>query len=169
MFKPTVGNPKYQGGDLSSATALLETESWHCFVAGCWCPRCGRDRPFHCFCTPQKSSSSESKYAKSKITLNHLGYILCRLFPPPVLVICFFSSKISDWVKNGKMPQILRYHIVACSALFYDDLTPDKNVTTLHGEQLKFTISQVAKCMVSLPLLFLEERENIELSMVGGK
>ncbi|XP_015278042.1 PREDICTED: stabilin-2 [Gekko japonicus] len=50
--------------------------------------------------------------------------------------------KISDWVKNGMMPQILRNHIVACSALLYDDLTADKNVTTLQGEQLKITISQ---------------------------
>nr|XP_056702547.1 stabilin-2 [Euleptes europaea] len=52
------------------------------------------------------------------------------------------QSKTYDWVKNGVMPQILRYHIVACRALLYYDLTTDKNVTTLQGEQLKITFSQ---------------------------
>ncbi|XP_048356379.1 stabilin-2 isoform X2 [Sphaerodactylus townsendi] len=49
---------------------------------------------------------------------------------------------IYDWITKGVFPQILRYHIVACSALLYNDLTTDKNVTTLHGEQLKITFSQ---------------------------
>ncbi|XP_077195862.1 stabilin-2 [Paroedura picta] len=52
------------------------------------------------------------------------------------------QSKTNEWVKTGVMPQILRNHIVACSALLYDDLTADKNLTTLKGEQLKITISQ---------------------------
>uniref|UniRef100_A0A670YTZ1 Stabilin 2 n=1 Tax=Pseudonaja textilis TaxID=8673 RepID=A0A670YTZ1_PSETE len=40
------------------------------------------------------------------------------------------------------MPQILRYHIVSCIGLLYNDLTSDKTVITLQGEPLKITFAQ---------------------------
>ncbi|XP_062989466.1 stabilin-2 isoform X2 [Elgaria multicarinata webbii] len=50
--------------------------------------------------------------------------------------------KLKDWISRGVMPQILRYHIVACTGLLYNDMTTEKTVTTLQGDQLKFTFSQ---------------------------
>ncbi|KAL7982331.1 hypothetical protein Chor_009929 [Crotalus horridus] len=50
--------------------------------------------------------------------------------------------QITDWVSKGVMPQILRYHIVSCTGLLYNDLTSDKTVTTLQGEPLKITFAQ---------------------------
>ncbi|XP_060632874.2 stabilin-2 isoform X1 [Anolis sagrei] len=49
---------------------------------------------------------------------------------------------VNDWVSKGAMPQILRNHVVSCAGLLYNDLTSDKTVTTLHGDQLKITFSQ---------------------------
>ncbi|KAH0616983.1 hypothetical protein JD844_028519 [Phrynosoma platyrhinos] len=50
--------------------------------------------------------------------------------------------KVNDWFSKGVMPQILRYHIVSCAGLLYNDLTSDKTVTTLQGDQLKITFTQ---------------------------
>ncbi|XP_042323043.1 stabilin-2 isoform X2 [Sceloporus undulatus] len=50
--------------------------------------------------------------------------------------------KVNDWFSKGVMPQILRYHVVSCAGLLFNDLTSDKTVTTLQGEQLKITFSQ---------------------------
>ncbi|XP_033017703.1 stabilin-2 [Lacerta agilis] len=50
--------------------------------------------------------------------------------------------KVHDWNLKGWMPQVLRYHIVGCAGLLYSDMTSDKTVTTLHGDQLKITFSQ---------------------------
>ncbi|XP_020660055.3 stabilin-2 [Pogona vitticeps] len=50
--------------------------------------------------------------------------------------------KVNDWFSKGIMPQILRYHMVSCTGLLYNDLTSDKTVTTLHGEQLTITFAQ---------------------------
>lgn len=47
-----------------------------------------------------------------------------------------------DWITKGMMPQILRYHIVSCTGLLYNDLMTDKTVTTLQGDQIKITFSQ---------------------------
>ncbi|CAI5786179.1 stabilin-2 isoform X1 [Podarcis lilfordi] len=52
------------------------------------------------------------------------------------------TPKVQDWSLKGWMPQILRYHIVGCTALLSSDMTSDKTVTTLHGDQLKITFSQ---------------------------
>ncbi|XP_058045702.1 stabilin-2 [Ahaetulla prasina] len=50
--------------------------------------------------------------------------------------------QLSNWVSRGVLPQILRYHIVSCTGLLYNDLTSDKTVITLHGEPLKITFAQ---------------------------
>uniref|UniRef100_A0A803TJK6 Stabilin 2 n=1 Tax=Anolis carolinensis TaxID=28377 RepID=A0A803TJK6_ANOCA len=50
--------------------------------------------------------------------------------------------KVNDWISKGAMPQILRNHVVSCAGLLYNDLTSDKTVTTLQGDQLKITFSQ---------------------------
>ncbi|KAG8138247.1 hypothetical protein E2320_004156 [Naja naja] len=50
--------------------------------------------------------------------------------------------QITNWVSKGVMPQILRYHIVSCAGLLYNDLTSDKTVITLQGEPLKITFAQ---------------------------
>uniref|UniRef100_A0A803TMD2 Stabilin 2 n=1 Tax=Anolis carolinensis TaxID=28377 RepID=A0A803TMD2_ANOCA len=49
---------------------------------------------------------------------------------------------VNDWISKGAMPQILRNHVVSCAGLLYNDLTSDKTVTTLQGDQLKITFSQ---------------------------
>ncbi|XP_063164794.1 stabilin-2 [Candoia aspera] len=50
--------------------------------------------------------------------------------------------KVGDWVSKGVMPQILRYHIISCTGLLYNDLTSDKTVITLQGDPLKTTFAQ---------------------------
>ncbi|KAF7240662.1 Stabilin-2 [Varanus komodoensis] len=52
--------------------------------------------------------------------------------------------KVKDWVSRGVMAQILRYHVVACTGLLYNDMisNTEKSATTLQGDQLKFTFSQ---------------------------
>ncbi|KAJ6658971.1 hypothetical protein lerEdw1_019608 [Lerista edwardsae] len=46
------------------------------------------------------------------------------------------------WITKGMMPQILRYHMVSCTGLLSSDLTSDKTVTTVQGDQIKITFSQ---------------------------
>ncbi|XP_066489358.1 stabilin-2 [Tiliqua scincoides] len=48
----------------------------------------------------------------------------------------------ADWITKGVMPQVLRYHIVSCTGLLYNDLTSDKTVTTIQGDQIKITFAQ---------------------------
>ncbi|XP_053114317.1 stabilin-2 isoform X2 [Hemicordylus capensis] len=52
------------------------------------------------------------------------------------------ESKMNSWYAKGVLPQILRYHVVSCTGLLYNDLILGKTVTTLQGEQLKITFSQ---------------------------
>ncbi|XP_073179767.1 stabilin-2 [Lepidochelys kempii] len=52
------------------------------------------------------------------------------------------EPKIKDWIVNGVMPQILRYHMVGCAGLLYNDLTTITNVTSLQGDPIQVTFSQ---------------------------
>ncbi|EMP23972.1 Stabilin-2 [Chelonia mydas] len=52
------------------------------------------------------------------------------------------EPKIKDWILNGVMPQILRYHMVGCAGLLYNDLTTITNVTSLQGDPIQVTFSQ---------------------------
>ncbi|XP_038612836.1 stabilin-2 [Tachyglossus aculeatus] len=54
----------------------------------------------------------------------------------------FEESQIKDWTAKGIMPQILRYHMVACNRLLFDDLKSAPNITSLQGEMLKITFTQ---------------------------
>uniref|UniRef100_A0A8C9SNB1 Stabilin 2 n=1 Tax=Scleropages formosus TaxID=113540 RepID=A0A8C9SNB1_SCLFO len=56
-----------------------------------------------------------------------------------------FSLKVlkKEWRVQGVMPHILRNHIVACRTLHHEELKTPRNVTTLHGETLSITYSQV--------------------------
>ncbi|XP_019370885.1 PREDICTED: stabilin-2 isoform X2 [Gavialis gangeticus] len=46
------------------------------------------------------------------------------------------------WITSGVMPQILRYHMVACARLLYNDLTTTANVTSLQGDPIQVNYSQ---------------------------
>ncbi|XP_070612374.1 stabilin-2 isoform X2 [Erythrolamprus reginae] len=50
--------------------------------------------------------------------------------------------QFTNWASKGVLPQILRYHIVSCTGLLYNDMTSDKTVITLQGEPLKITFAQ---------------------------
>uniref|UniRef100_A0A8D0G4I7 Stabilin 2 n=1 Tax=Sphenodon punctatus TaxID=8508 RepID=A0A8D0G4I7_SPHPU len=52
------------------------------------------------------------------------------------------EPKTKAWTANGVMPQILRYHMVGCAGLLYNDLTSLTNVTTLQGNPIRITVSQ---------------------------
>uniref|UniRef100_A0A674K483 Stabilin 2 n=1 Tax=Terrapene triunguis TaxID=2587831 RepID=A0A674K483_9SAUR len=52
------------------------------------------------------------------------------------------EPKIKEWIVNGVMPQILRYHVVGCAGLLYNDLTTITNVTSLQGDPIQVTFSQ---------------------------
>uniref|UniRef100_A0A8C6W213 Stabilin-2 n=1 Tax=Nannospalax galili TaxID=1026970 RepID=A0A8C6W213_NANGA len=50
--------------------------------------------------------------------------------------------RIKDWDQQGLMPQVLRYHMVACQQLLLENLKLIPNVTTLQGEPLTISVSQ---------------------------
>ncbi|XP_040137746.2 stabilin-2 [Ictidomys tridecemlineatus] len=52
------------------------------------------------------------------------------------------EPRIQDWDKQGLMPQILRYHVVACQQLLLENLKSTPNATSLQGEQIVISISQ---------------------------
>ncbi|XP_048463436.1 stabilin-2-like isoform X1 [Rhincodon typus] len=49
------------------------------------------------------------------------------------------EAKIPDWTANGQMAQILRYHIVACNQVLYNQLISKKSLITVHGETIQFS------------------------------
>uniref|UniRef100_UPI00398F750A stabilin-2-like n=1 Tax=Pristiophorus japonicus TaxID=55135 RepID=UPI00398F750A len=49
------------------------------------------------------------------------------------------KAQISNWTSNGQMSQILRYHIVACNQVLYNQLINMKTLTTVQGETIKFS------------------------------
>ena len=66
--------------------------------------------------------------------------------------------QIKDWDKGGLMPQILRYHVIACHQLLLENLKLTPNATSLQGESLVISVSQVGeatsgRCSFSLGLL----------------
>uniref|UniRef100_A0A8C5P065 Stabilin 2 n=1 Tax=Jaculus jaculus TaxID=51337 RepID=A0A8C5P065_JACJA len=49
---------------------------------------------------------------------------------------------IKDWDQQGLMPQVLRYHMVACQQLLLENLKLTPNATTLQGEPIAISVSQ---------------------------
>ncbi|XP_036923699.1 stabilin-2 isoform X1 [Sturnira hondurensis] len=52
--------------------------------------------------------------------------------------------RIKDWDKQGLMPQVLRYHVVACHQLLLENLKWIPNATSLQGESIAISVSQDA-------------------------
>lgn len=51
--------------------------------------------------------------------------------------------QIKDWDKKGLMPQVLRYHVIACHQLLLENLKSTPNATSLQGESIVISVSQV--------------------------
>lgn len=67
--------------------------------------------------------------------------------------------QIKDWDTKGLMPQVLRYHVIACHQLLLENLKSTPNATSLQGESIVISVSQVkeatsGRCPFSLGLLF---------------
>lgn len=56
-----------------------------------------------------------------------------------------FPLQVKDWIAKGVMAQVLRYHMVGCANLLYKDLTAITNVTSLHGDLIHISYSQVTQ------------------------
>ncbi|XP_012590675.1 PREDICTED: stabilin-2 [Condylura cristata] len=52
------------------------------------------------------------------------------------------EPQVKDWDKQGLMPQILRYHVIACHQLLLENLKLTSNATSLQGDPLTFSLSQ---------------------------
>uniref|UniRef100_G1LIS4 Stabilin-2 n=1 Tax=Ailuropoda melanoleuca TaxID=9646 RepID=G1LIS4_AILME len=52
------------------------------------------------------------------------------------------EPQIKDWDKKGFMPQVLRYHVIACHQLLLENLKLIPNATTLQGEKIFISVSQ---------------------------
>ncbi|XP_051028895.1 stabilin-2 [Acomys russatus] len=52
------------------------------------------------------------------------------------------EPKIAEWAQQGLMPQVLRYHVVACQQLLLESLKVTRNATTLQGEPISISVSQ---------------------------
>uniref|UniRef100_A0A672US94 Stabilin 2 n=1 Tax=Strigops habroptila TaxID=2489341 RepID=A0A672US94_STRHB len=52
------------------------------------------------------------------------------------------DPRVKDWIAKGVMAQVLRYHMVGCASLLYNDLTRITNITSLHGDPIHITYSQ---------------------------
>ncbi|XP_076967946.1 stabilin-2 isoform X2 [Tamandua tetradactyla] len=50
--------------------------------------------------------------------------------------------ELKDWDRQGVMPQVLRYHVVACHQLLLENLKLTPNVTSLQGESIVISVSQ---------------------------
>lgn len=63
--------------------------------------------------------------------------------------------QIKDWDKKGFMPQVLRYHVIACHQLLLENLKLIPNATSLQGEKIFISVSQVREAThhVALSLL----------------
>ncbi|GAB0176919.1 stabilin-2 [Grus japonensis] len=51
-------------------------------------------------------------------------------------------NQVKYWIAKGVMPQVLRYHMVGCASLLYNDLTAITNVTSLQGDPIHIGYSQ---------------------------
>ncbi|XP_010629641.1 stabilin-2 isoform X2 [Fukomys damarensis] len=52
------------------------------------------------------------------------------------------EPQIKHWPSQGLMPQVLRYHVVACHQLLLENLKLTPNVTSLQGEPIVISTSQ---------------------------
>ncbi|XP_035875396.1 stabilin-2 [Phyllostomus discolor] len=52
------------------------------------------------------------------------------------------DPRIAYWDKQGLMPQVLRYHVVACHQLLLENLKLIPNATSLQGESIVISVSQ---------------------------
>ncbi|XP_023383218.1 LOW QUALITY PROTEIN: stabilin-2 [Pteropus vampyrus] len=52
------------------------------------------------------------------------------------------EPRIKDWDKQGLMPQVLRYHVIACHQLLLENLKSTPNATSLQGESIVISVSQ---------------------------
>ncbi|XP_005374632.1 PREDICTED: stabilin-2 isoform X2 [Chinchilla lanigera] len=52
------------------------------------------------------------------------------------------EPQIKDWDRQGLMPQVLRYHVVACHQLLLENMKLTPNVTSLQGEPIVISVSQ---------------------------
>ncbi|KAM5173513.1 stabilin-2 [Callospermophilus lateralis] len=52
------------------------------------------------------------------------------------------EPRIKDWDQQGLMPQILRYHVIACQQLLLENLKLTPNATSLQGEQVVISVAQ---------------------------
>ncbi|XP_048212984.1 stabilin-2 isoform X1 [Perognathus longimembris pacificus] len=52
------------------------------------------------------------------------------------------EHRLKDWDQQGVIPQILRYHVVACQQLLLENLKSISHVTSLQGEPLIISVSQ---------------------------
>ncbi|NXV43294.1 STAB2 protein, partial [Uria aalge] len=52
------------------------------------------------------------------------------------------DPRVKNWIARGLMAQVLRYHMVGCASLMYNDLTTINNVTSLHGDPIHISYSQ---------------------------
>ncbi|XP_013802934.1 stabilin-2 isoform X1 [Apteryx mantelli] len=52
------------------------------------------------------------------------------------------DPRVKDWLARGTMAQILRYHMVGCASLLYNDLTTIASITSLHGDPIQISYSQ---------------------------
>lgn len=65
----------------------------------------------------------------------------CSAAPQPL----HSPLQVKDWVAKGVMAQVLRHHMVGCANLLYKDLTAITNITSLHGDLIHISYSQVIK------------------------
>ncbi|XP_072341068.1 stabilin-2-like [Scyliorhinus torazame] len=49
------------------------------------------------------------------------------------------QAQISNWTEKGQMTQVLRYHIVACNQVLYNQLITMNSLTTVQGETIQFS------------------------------
>ncbi|XP_035113318.3 stabilin-2 [Callithrix jacchus] len=52
------------------------------------------------------------------------------------------EARVTDWDKQGVMPQVLRYHVIACHQLLLENLKLISNATSLQGEPVFISVSQ---------------------------
>uniref|UniRef100_A0A8C5XB62 Stabilin-2 n=1 Tax=Microcebus murinus TaxID=30608 RepID=A0A8C5XB62_MICMU len=50
--------------------------------------------------------------------------------------------RIKDWDRQGLIPQVLRYHVIACQQLLLENLKTTPNATSLQGEPIVISVSQ---------------------------
>ncbi|XP_069486024.1 stabilin-2 [Ambystoma mexicanum] len=72
------------------------------------------------------------------------------------------NNKVTDWTVKGLLPQVLRYHIVACTQLLAEELRTMTTVTSLHGDSISITYSK------SQNTLYLNNKATIIDSIVAS-